>query len=251
MEPLTIKDLNLSASWCEVLKHFSTHAGSEISPLVLTLTDFEESSEVRRLLDEDLHCHRLPSVQTVSETIFPQSLYQFCDYDRLTLYKEYMQNFRFIRRSDPGNNRGTYFQRMIAFGDSDGGVNQPVNQLEIIVKWLLDVDSKVKRRSRLQASIFDPTKDHTTGVYQKFPCLQHVTFYKSETGGLVLNSFYAVQYFYRRAYGNWLGLINLGKFIANESGLNFERLNCFIGVEKLDKITKSEAVTLVNKFEAL
>ncbi|MDP9082048.1 MAG: thymidylate synthase [Bacteroidota bacterium] len=244
MEPLVIKGANLSGSWCEILDYLSNNPGNEISPLVLTITDFEESSNIRELLDEDLRKHNLPSIQTVSETIFPQSLYQFCDFDRVVLYKQYLQNYRFIRGA-PGNNKGTYFQRLTAF---ENGAD-PINQLEMIITSLQG--STVKRRSKLQASIFDPTKDHTTGMFQKFPCLQHVTFYKSEKGGLVLNSFYAMQYFYRRAYGNWLGLVNLGKFVARESGLEFERLNCFVGVEHLDNITKAEAKKLTEKIGAL
>jgi len=244
MEPLLIKDLNLSGAWCNILEHLASHPGDEICPLVLSLTEFGESPEIRQLLDEDLHNHKLPTIQTVSETIFPQSVYQLCDFDRTKLYRQYMQNFRFIK-ADRANRKGTYFQRMIAYEDLNPDANGPVNQLEIIIDSLQD--KKGIRRSKLQASIFDPTKDHTDGIYQKFPCLQHVTFYKSENGGLVLNSFYAMQYFYRRAYGNWLGLINLGKFVARESGLEFERFNCYVGVEKLDNIKKEEAVKMVKK----
>ena len=244
MEPLLIKDLNLSGAWYNILEHFASHPGDEICPLILSLTEFDESSEIRQLLNEDLNIHELPTIQTVSETIFPQSIYQLCDFDRIKFYKQYMQNFRFIK-GDPANRKGTYFQRMIAYEDFSPDANGPVNQLEIIIAALQD--KKGIRRSKLQASIFDPTKDHSDGIYQKFPCLQHVTFYKSENGGLVLNSFYAMQYFYRRAYGNWLGLINLGKFVARESGLEFERFNCYIGVEKLDNIKKEEAVKMVKK----
>jgi hypothetical protein len=61
----------------------------------------------------------------------------------------------------------------------------------------------------------------------------------------VLNSFYAIQYLYRRGYGNWLGLINLGKFIAKETQTHLERVNCFVGIEKLDKLTKTEGKRLL------
>ncbi|MES2458195.1 MAG: thymidylate synthase [Bacteroidota bacterium] len=241
MEPLFIKNTNLSEAWTEVLNTLVSNSGKEISPLLLTLTDFVESSDVRELLDADLASHDLPSIQTVSETIFPQSLYQFCGWDRHELYDQYMRNYQRIRRIDSSNHKGTYFQRMIAYQNA----GQPINQLEMIITSILSTTNK--RRSKLQASIFDPEQDHTNGPYQRFPCLQHVTFYKSETGGLVLNSFYAIQFFYRRAYGNWLGLINLGKFIAQETGLEFERLNCFIGVEQLDNLGKTSAKDLLDR----
>lgn len=89
--------------------------------------------------------------------------------------------------------------------------------------------------------------DHIKDAFQGFPCLQHISFYISENRGLILNSYYAIQYLYRRAYGNWLGLINLGKFVANEVQLNFERFNCYIGVEKLDELTKLQAGNLLKE----
>jgi hypothetical protein len=73
----------------------------------------------------------------------------------------------------------------------------------------------------------------------------------SKNCGLILTGFYAVQYLYQKAYGNWLGLINLGKFIAKEAGLEFVQFNCFIGVEELDKLTKEEAKTLLNKINSV
>lgn len=241
MEPLLIQNANLSEAWYKVLSHMVNNPGNDISPLVLSLTDFEEVTEIRESLDTDLSNNGFDKIQTVSETIFPSSLYRYCQEDRKQLYEQYLQNYKRIRKINPSNSRGTYFQRLINY-EADG---KSVNQLEIIINSILN--GSVKRRSKLQASIFDPRKDHTSGMFLGFPCLQHITFYKSETGGLILNSFYAVQYVYRRSYGNWLGLINLGKFVAEETGLKFERFNCFIGAESLDNITKSKAKDLLDR----
>ncbi|HMK16848.1 MAG TPA: hypothetical protein VK492_01505 [Chitinophagaceae bacterium] len=237
--PHLIEDTNLSNAWLTALGHITKSGGMEITPLIVTLTDFEESLNVRQSLDIYLQKEKFGSIRTVSETIFPDSLYQFLGRDRYKLYEEYLQNLSRIKKIDTSNSHGTYFERLIAY-DHD---NKKINQLEIIITAIKK--NNIKRRSKLQASIFDPGKDHTNGAFQGFPCLQHVTFYKSDKGGLILNSFYAIQYLFRRAYGNWLGLINLGKFIANETQLEFERLNCFIGVEHLDKLKKSQAKDLL------
>jgi thymidylate synthase len=240
--PLLIEDNNLSSIWCSVLDHIVKNSGYEITPLVVTLSSFNESEVIKRKLNANLANGKFDSIDTVSETIFPNSLYQLVNQNREELYKVYLNNvLPRIKKIDKANGRGTYFERLIAYDDSTD--NKKINQLEIIISSLLDKTNN--RRSKLQASVFDPTKDHLNGPYQKFPCLQHVTFYKSETGGLVLNSFYAIQYLYQRAYGNWLGLINLGKFIANEADLEFERFNCFIGVEKLDHLKKEQAEKLL------
>ena len=239
--PYLLEDTNLSSAWVNVLNYIVKNPGMEITPLILTLTGFEESSSIRETLDWHLDKNNFGSVRTVSETIFPDSLYKFLGMDRFKLYEEYLLNIPRIKKIDSSNSHGTYFERLIAYD----GNEKKINQLEIIINSVKN--KNIKRRSKLQASIFDPRMDHTNGVFQGFPCLQHVTFYQSENGGLILNSFYAIQYLFRRAYGNWLGLINLGKFMANELQLEFERLNCFVGVEHLDELTKNQAELLIKK----
>lgn len=239
-----IEETNLSTAWMKTVDRILTGPGKEISPFVLSLTQFDETREVRDALDAALKKNNRASVLTVSETIFPDSLYNYCDQDRNELYKMYGESFPRIRKIDPSNRNGTYFQRLIAFE----GQNGPINQLEIIISSLKN--PKVKRRSKLQAAIFDPSIDHTNGVFQGFPCLQHVTFAISENGGLILNGFYAIQYLYRKAYGNWLGLINLGRFIANELGIEFEKMICFVGVEHLE-INKTSASKVLATMEEL
>ncbi|MBS1549699.1 MAG: thymidylate synthase [Bacteroidetes bacterium] len=234
-------NLNLSTAWLEIFEKVVDYSGKEISPLILTLTDFTENKIIKNELNLNLKRNNFNSIETVSETIFPNSLYEYFDYDRKKLYKSYIGSSKRIKKLDTRNAKGTYFERLISYGES-----HQVNQLEIIISSLQN--STIKRRSKLQASTFDPLRDHTNKMFQGFPCLQHVTFYKSESGGLIINSFYAVQYLYQKAYGNWLGLINLGKFIARESGLELERFNCFIGVEQLE-ITKTEAKRLLNKLK--
>lgn len=238
-----IEETNISEAWRKSLEYVLHSPAMEITPLVVSLTGFEENLFTRTTLDEHLVRNKYGSIQTVSETIFPQSLYGLFGENRNDFYECYINNLPRLKGIEPrGNGRGTYFERLIAYNGSNDTIQ---NQLEIIILSLMD-DSKVVRRSKLQASIFDPIKDHTDTPYQGFPCLQHVTFYKTKNGGLVLNSFYAIQYLYRRAYGNWLGLINLGKFVAKETGLEFEKFNCFVGVEKLDKLKRIEAKELLN-----
>ncbi len=244
--PTLIQDLNLSQSWMEVLKRFNDTSITELSPLVLTVTDFDETESIRKVLDNNLIAHNKQSIQTVSETIFPVSLHRLFKDDRHRFFNEYKSNFKRIKRLDlmsrnPRNKRGTYFQRLIDYSGKDGRINQLENVINSIQ------DNKNNRRSRYQASTFDPNTDMLDGPYLGFPCLQHVTFYVTKEEGLVLNSFYAVQHIFEKAYGNWLGLINLGKFVSGELGIEFERFNCFISIEKLDTLTKTQARALYNE----
>lgn len=241
--PSIIEETNVSIAWASALKK-TLNNGGEVTPLIVTITDFNETTSVREVIDKNLADHKMPLIDTVSETIFPASLYEYTGYDREQLYAKYKKNLTRLKKIDSSNSNGTYFERLIAYN-----AKEQVNQLEIIIKSLNS--TKNRRRSKLQAGIFDPMQDHTNKPFQGFPCLQHVTFYKSKQDGLILNSFYAIQFLYRRAYGNWLGLINLGKFVAREANLTFERFNCFIGVEHLDELKKVEAKKLLVELEKI
>lgn len=243
MPEALIEEASLSQGWVTVLTRITNGRGFEMSPLVLSLTGFDESKRVRSQLDKALSNEGLDPVDTVAGTIFPMGIYQISK-DRFQLYDEYKKVIPRIRKVDNRNSRGTYFERLIAY---EGNNNERINQIEFIIQSLL-ADTN-KRRSKLQASTFDPRVDHMDTPYQGFPCLQHVTFCVSENGGLVMNSFYAMQYLFQRAYGNWLGLINLGKFVALEAGLELEHFNCFVGVEKLDNMTKEKARQFLKSLE--
>lgn len=237
---IVFQGTSISTVWKEVLEYACENSGKEICPMVVTLTGFEEDLEYRKILNKHLESSNDFKVETVAETIFPESLYKMAGYDRHKLYVMYKDMLPRLHKIDRNNRRGLYFERLIDF---DG----KKNQLEIII------DSFVKkpsvRRSKLQASVFDPRVDHIEDAYQGFPCLQHISVYTTDEG-LVLNSFYAIQYLYKKAYGNWLGLVNLGKFLAKEMGLELVQFNCFVSVEQLET-PKTIAEVILEELENL
>src|SRR5262249_36288209 len=113
--PHIIEETNLSSAWCKVLDHIIKNPGTEISHLVITLTQFEESSTIKNVLNSDLLANQFDQIDTVSETIFPNSLYEYCEHNREALYKTYLCNLPRIKKIDSRNNKGTYFERLIAF----------------------------------------------------------------------------------------------------------------------------------------
>ena len=58
--------------------------------------------------------------------------------------------------------------------------------------------------------------------------------------GLVVNAFYATQQLFDKAYGNYLGLAQLGAFMAHELKTPLARLNVMVGVAKLERISKTD-----------
>ncbi|MDX6498684.1 MAG: hypothetical protein QOG23_1944 [Blastocatellia bacterium] len=217
---------------------------TEISPLVVSIAGFadgepEEDADLRKALDESLVENDKTTVHTVANTIFPRSVWRASKYDRAQLFKTYKENIpRYKALESRKNHRGLYFERLIAYGDGphDG------NQLEFIIT---EYNSRTGvRRSMLQASLFDPKRDHIRSAQLGFPCLQHVSFVPNDRG-LIINSFYATQQIFEKAYGNYLGLCRLGHFMAHEMHLTLERMNCVIGVEKLDFRPKTKLSSLV------
>lgn len=97
----------------------------------------------------------------------------------------------------------------------------------------------------LVASIHDPQLDHDKQPVPGFPCMQQVSFCPTP-GGLIVNASYATQQAVRKAYGNFLGLARLAKFMAAEMKLPLAQLNIMIGVEKIgdSKFPKSSLRSL-------
>jgi hypothetical protein len=232
---MLIDETNLSLAWARAFLQIVDHPGTKISPLIVSLTEFgedgtpEEDDSLRAALNECLVSIGEQEVHTVANTIFSPSLYRLSKFNRHRLYEIYLETLpRYKALSIHKNRRGLYFERLIAFGS--GPCNG--NQLEYIIQEY--TSNTGVRRSMLQASVFDPPRDHVRSAQLGFPCLQHVSFVP-EGGELVLNAFYATQQIFDKAYGNYLGLCRLGQFMAAEMGLRFGRMNCFTGVEKFDK----------------
>lgn len=239
-EPVMISDSNLSRAWSRLLLTVLGGAGTEVSPLILSVSGFDETDivpedpAVRQAVDQLLKRKGRLTVEDVAFTIFPQRLWEMSRGDRTRLFTLYRATFpRWQAMNRKANGRGLYFERMIMYGRGpcDG------NQLE----WILSqYGSRAGvRRSMLQATTFDPGRDHVASAQLGFPCLQQVSF-EPTAAGLVVNAFYATQQIFDKAYGNYLGLAQLGAFMAHEMDMPLARVNVMVGVAKLERITKSD-----------
>ena len=251
--PLVIDDTNLSRAWARLLLQVLDNAGTEVAPLILSLSGFAEDAAtiedpaVRQGLDRLLEIKDRIVVEKVAFTIFPQRLWEMSRSDRNRLFSLYCKTFpRWQAMNRRANGRGMYFERMVMYGRGPCGGNQ--------LKWILSQFNSRKgvRRSMLQATTFDPGRDHVASAQLGFPCLQQVSF-EPTAAGLVTNAFYATQQIFDKAYGNYLGLAQLGAFMAHEMDMPLARLNVMVGVAKLDRINKSDAdlVPLVAAARAL
>ncbi|NKC11839.1 MAG: thymidylate synthase [Gammaproteobacteria bacterium] len=240
MEPVVLRETNLSHAWLRLLLRVLDCAGTEIAPLVLSLSGFRtdgshpEDESVRRDLDRLLAQRGKLSSEDVAFTIFPQRLWRMSAGDRDRFFELYRKTFpRWRALNKKLNHRGLYFERLAMYGRGpcDG------NQLE----WILSEYGSRSgvRRSLLQATTFDPERDHVRSAQLGFPCLQQVSFVPTAEG-LAVNAFYATQQIFDKAYGNYLGLTHLGAFMAHEMSLPLAQVNVMVGVAKLERIGKSD-----------
>lgn len=246
--PEVIEGSNLSWVWAEAIRKIQGKSGHTLSPLIISVHGFDTSGQphedraMRHDLDALLAAKNEWDIETVAFTILPERICQIAGGDRTKLFEIYRRAFpKYQAMNRQLNGRGLYFERLTMFGR--GPCNG--NQLEFIIQEFSGRTGV--RDSMLQASIFDPERDHSSSAQLGFPCLQHVSFVPTK-GGLVTNAFYATQQLFNKAYGNYLGLAQLGRFVAEECGMKPIRLNVYIGVAKLEGIGKTDArlVALVN-----
>ena len=201
-----------------------------MTPLTVAITGSDaeevlsEHDGIRDELEEVLVTCSKQAVETVANTIFPDSLWNR-NQPRHMLYERYEAILPRLHKSSRKNAYGLYFERMITNGCDDAR-----NQIE----FGLSTFGRGMRRSVLQVGVFDPRKDHSAARRRGFPCLQHLSFVPDQEGRLSVNAFYASQFMVERAYGNYLGICRLGRFVAHELGLPLTRVTFHVGLASLD-----------------
>lgn len=245
---LVVHEENLSIAWARAFSNLTSRGVSEIVPLQVTIELQRdrpvEVQSIRDALDSELRAHKLAPSETVASTIFPVSMWN-SELPRDSLFERYLRTLPSIKKF-PQNRNGLYFERFIAYGE------RQFNQLDFIIKSRLGESGRSpnRRRSVLQAAAFQPSQDLTNQRQRGFPCLQQVNFAPYGKNQLAVNGFYATQYIFQKAYGNYLGLYDLGRFVAHELGLELGQITCFTGIAELGK-SKARLARLGSRVERI
>ena len=254
--PEVISETNLSYAWGRVLLSM-LHRRDTLMPLMISIGGLtngipREDTIVRKALDTALCQHGKFSCATSAMTIFPFRYWEQTNRPHIEQFADsYLQKYlpRLRARSEQ-NRSGTYFERMVDFhGTTRKGARDNKNQLQHVISLWQKGGGRRPRRSALQLAIFDPLKDHNASPRSMFPCLQQIGFVYNKSNELAVNAYYPAQYIFDRAYGNYLGLCHLGLFVAHEIGIEFVRLNCFIGRPELRGIPRKALQELVRVIE--
>ena len=183
-------------------------------------------NEVINLLDKFLRSHDENPIVTVSNTIFPQSLYdaygspdfyaiEHRDYDKLTETKRW----------------GRYFERMTRHRKADGKTYNPLQNM--IDKMHKQEDAGVRYKAAYELAVYDPLLDGRT-LYGG-QCLSFLSFKLHPENGLLLTAMYRNHTYITRCLGNLIGLGRLQAFVAKEAGVNIGSLTVVSTHAELDR----------------
>jgi hypothetical protein len=227
---------NISDAWLGGLALLLDGDGEAVN-LTVTIDDpTAEESTVRTALDGLIAKRRIKDkkvqpVETVANTIFPQALYveRLGDDAEAHLYEMERRSRAVYRRK---NHHDTYFQRMVAWPGRDDEV---FNQLEQAITRLRRLREQGKQRGNqfevgltsaadeaIALPVVAPGRDRRI---IGFPCLSHVSL-SLQKGVVHMTALYRNHEFVERAYGNYVGLGRLLRFVTQQSGWPIGELTC-------------------------
>jgi len=240
---------NVGEAWSQLFLQSMRPGSKTLGPTMVRIRNTETEGmfgadpSLQQEIDTLLKTRKNPTVRETAGIIFPYTMWKVHQWgiDELTAWylRDFMPRIRAVAKS---HLRQTYFERMVNYSDeiaekrSEGN-----NQLKFLIEACKGADHKLHhfRQSGLQVSFFDPKRDHTRSAQKNFPCLQQAGFYFCSDGSLGLSAYYPTQLIVERAYGNYLGLCQLGVFMAAQLGIPFQEFVCFIGSPRIgDEFTK-------------
>lgn len=175
-------------------------------------------------VDRFLRAHGANRIVTVANTIFPNDLARRASGPGLR--DLYLETYDKLDKS-----WGRYFERMVRWPADDG------DQLhDLIDRLRRQANARSIFHHIYEVALFNPPTDaHLTMNRQ---CLSFLSFKLHPERGLTLTAMYRNHYYITRALGNFIGLGNLMKYIAGQSGLRVGPLTCVSTHAEIDTSSK-------------
>jgi thymidylate synthase len=212
----SVEVAGLSEGWLDGCRALLASTGHETNHLFVRMTDpLPEDSRIREAVDDLLAAARYQSVTEVRNTIFPAALAeQFTDPNELIA--EYLEDYETLQRL--GSSQGTYFGRICEYPHPDGTVTR---QLANTIAKLSEARESTRWRAIYQLNVYAEHKDDKK-KRGFFPCMAHLSFQLARDGGVVNRldclALYRYQDMMLKGYGNYLGLAELQRYVANATG---------------------------------
>jgi len=227
---------NISTAWLAALEALNNRAGSSAVNFSVTVEHpDQEIVGVRQALDRkvaELRTERPndfnKSVHTVANTIFPISLYRVGKPENFYAAALSGQSGRNGTVTSWGPKAGTYIGRLLRY-PTFGGTD--VNQVRRLLGYL-DDDTNWADRYEVEMSLPAPDDAPIAGTASTYvagydnaarggQCMSHLSLNLSH-GKLSMVALYRHQTYVSRAYGNFVGLARLMRFLVTESKKDLE-----------------------------
>ena len=230
-----------ASAWLEAMKKVNESKNQEANNVIIDIQKpclvSSQDENVIKAVDNFLRGLEKPtSLNTVANTIFPQSIYD--RHGSPELYDVYNRSYRRIMGQT--GQWGRYFHRMI-FRIKENG--DQINPLQIIIDKLKSiVDGNSRRYKNIfeldvhdltqNISIYDPCKDAPRVMNRQ--CLSFMSFKLEKSHQLNLTAMYRNHYYVDRLLGNLIGLARLMNFIAQEASVDVGQLTVVSTHAKVD-----------------
>jgi hypothetical protein len=251
---LVIAGDNLSEAWARTVIAVAAQDKHKACHVVTRITDpTAEDQRIREMADGILTARHLAPISTVANTLFPHALaHQTPDPEHLG--KRYMDLMPTLKHLDSANARGTYFERLVNYETPTG----PLNQLAEVVRRL-KLETAVAAKSTTGAK----TARYEVGLEQLtaslpiletgrdsnpigFPCLTLLSF-QLDDEHLHGIAHYRSHYLFQRAYGNYLAVCRLLRYLCEQANLTPGQVTIVAGYAQVDKYRKS-SVQLLDEY---
>jgi hypothetical protein len=232
-----------ASAWLEAVRAVDAEPGHEAHNVVIDVADPTAGATLAHpvvaCVDEFLSA-RDKSVETIANTIFPQTLYERYGYPGFIerFHTRVLPKVRSNKRWS-----GYYFERMTSLPLVGGGT---LDQLSREVERMRDNTSLNKH----EISLFDPERDVTGSPYGG-QCLSFLSFHllPGSPRTVLLTAQYRNHYYIEKLLGNLIGIGRLMAFVARETGAKVGSLTVLSTHAQIDapKASREEIKALLDR----
>lgn len=221
-KPIIVCEDSFQIAWAKALFELRTNQWNAWNVIVQINHPELFEKKIHNLFEDFANNNNLISPKHVAHTIFPQTFYMK-GISKQKLYTKYMRFFK-RPREKTRSGWGTYFERMIKYPAPNGDIDQLGNIIN-------NINSRVKNYGA-SYTIVIPCPHRDLNKIMGAPCLNYITIQTENDTKLknmkIINmlAVYRNHDFTNRTYGNYLGLCNLLKYLANETNSNIGTLTC-------------------------
>lgn len=203
------------------------------------LAEFLVDEKIIERMDSFLRGHGHFPIQTIANTIFPQSTYD--RHGSPDFYNVYLEKV-YPRIQKTHGDWGRYFERMISFPLKKNGAS--INPLQdIVAKMKRQIGGPRCFKNVYELTIYDPIRD--AGPVMNRQCLSFLSFKLADGDPrrLLLTAVYRNHYYIERLLGNLIGLGRLMKFVADETGASVGDLTIVSTHAEIDNAAPRDKIT--------